>query len=195
MDSNIYYIFLGYIILFFTIIIAANFMTRGFFLKYIGAKASRGKKQLALLHSETDSYWVTGLFSTKEETQGAFVYKNRAKVEKLLTEVKPEYFIDLMGVKVIEIDDVNDNIKTKVYTPLIKYKLPSTSPEKADRFVKRAAQLPRVNDTFKKAVIALLICILLGVGIVGFVLFNKIGSAQADLSAQLTFVQNITRII
>lgn len=195
MNADFLYIMLGYIIVFFTIVIASNFMTRGFYLKYIGAKASRGKKQLVLLHSETDSYWVTGKFSDKIDDKGAFVYRNRAKIDKLLTEVTKDHFVDLMGVKVLEVNDVNDNILTKVYTPLTKYTLRSCSPEKADMFVKRAAQLPRVNDTFKKVVIALLVVILF-VAIIGFfVVYNKIGSSTETLQAGFGAIQNLTRTI
>jgi hypothetical protein len=195
MNADVLYIMMGYCVVFITIIIASNFMTRGFYLKYIGAKASRGKKQLVLLHSETDSYWVSGKFSDKVDDKGAFTYRNRAKIDKLLTEVTKDHFIDLMGVKVLEVNDVSDNILTKVYSPLTKFTLRSCSPEKADMFVKRAAQLPRVNDTFKKIVIALLAVILI-VAIIGFiVVYNNQNAATQTLQAGFSSLQNITRTI
>ena len=94
-----------------TIILGAfifNFLTNGFFLKYLSAKASRGKKVLVRIYSEGETYFKNGVISS-----GALVVTLRDKKKTELTLDIKKMTYRCMGVMCVDIDEENNVFLTE----------------------------------------------------------------------------------
>jgi hypothetical protein len=207
MSFDIIYIIFGYFVAMLAVIIALNVLTKGFVFTYIRVKGSKGKKVICMLHSKTDTYFKAGGYSEKEETQGAFIYKNREKVQKLLTEVQKEDLFLAMGVYWIEINDSEDTIVRKGQGVLLQatgedgkarlywQTIPGCSPEKADKFIKRAIQLPRINDGWRTLVIVLLCVAILVGGIAAYFGYQAVALEKVNQAAIAALAEKLGSIL
>jgi len=197
MNTDILYIMLGYIIMAIVIIVAIQWITKGFLMSYLRVKASRGKKQLMLIHSMTDSYWSYGAFDVSPEKQGLFHYKNRSKIAKSLTNVVSSDLYPLMGIFVLEVDDAKDMIIRKTSLAVtqdmvgkvmvLKSEAPCCSPEITDKFIDRAMKLPQKQAKTIVLLISLIVITMLIV-LIGVYYGYKNTQAIAGLGAQLNNV-------
>jgi hypothetical protein len=201
MNTDILYIMAGYVILFAVVIIGLNWMMKGFVLKYLQARGSRGKKQLILIRSMTDSYWGVGQLDKDPAREGAFTYKNRTKVQKVLTNIVDTDFTPLMGVFFAEVDDAKDMIirRFRGFVPQewvgkelsFKGDVPSCSSTLTDQFIDRAMKLPQKQAKTIMLLIGLIVltmliaCIAVYVGIKNGTAITEVGGQVHNISISM----------
>lgn len=203
MNTDILYIMAGYVIILCTTIGFLQWMTKGFLTNYLKVKASRGKLQLLLIKTITDSYWGNGQFSKDDAHEGALTYKNRNKVQKLITNITQTDIDHIMGVSFIIINDSLDMVigqrhvliskehvgltletglvvteemvgKTYVY----QVHIPMCSPQKADFFIDRAQKLPQKGGKTIMLLVGLIVFAMLLIGIDIYYSKNAVSTCQ-----------------
>ena len=160
--NTLYY--LGSLIVFAVAIIGGtNFMSKGWFLTFLRARASLGKKTMVMCHSVTDTYFRLGYFQ-----DGAFKYKDRDGKDKTYTNISRKDIVHFAGVNAIQIDTVHHAILS-----LDGSTSPGNNPQTVSEFIKRIIMANKILDTKEKLIIVLLILILLGVGLGGFMIYGN----------------------
>ena len=88
---------IAYITVIFASLFLFNFLSSGFLLQFIKAKAGRGKKAIIMLRTVSGDRWVTGVFSEDE-----LFYTNPQKIKKIIT-IKEGQVKRIMNIPLIQI--------------------------------------------------------------------------------------------
>jgi len=147
--QTIYFImsYLGIIFFFF---FSINWLSKGWLMTFIKAKASKGKKLIVICHGITGTYYQIGTID-----KGALKFKDSDKQGQTFTSVKREDIIQTMGVQGIEIDITNKNIIQRGQARA------GCDPIDTDNFINRIIMAPSVNDNFKQYILIAIIIIIL----------------------------------
>jgi len=158
--NNEFLIILGsYSAIFILTLAFFNFLTAGLLFKFIGAKASRGKKILIIIHTVTNSYFKLGKID-----EGFLRFKDENKKGRTFP-VNKEDVYRLMTVNTIEVDDINSNIINKFGSPHNN----RYDAVKTDEFLERAITRPNMGGLSKELIIMIVVLILLiGIAILIF---------------------------
>jgi len=87
-----------------------NFITSGFIINFMKAKAGRGKKALLFVEGRTGNY-----FKVAEIKEDELYYVNREKVKKILT-IRDGQVRRIMNIPFLQIDDVKNAIQNPDFT-------------------------------------------------------------------------------
>ena len=167
--------YVGIIVLFFLIL---NFLTKGFLGTYLAVKMSKGKKNLAIIHSATDIYYKAGTWK-----ESFFVFKDRSKDKKRIPigDVEFKKFVKYtLGVASIEIDEVGNKIVDPDFNVV---QMVNVDPARLNSLILRIKNMPK--ETSGAEVIKWILWILTFLGVV--LIFIKLGEIQQ-------IVQNLGRI-
>jgi len=145
-----------------------NFLTNGFVIKYILAKASRGKKILVEL------YTVTGIDYTLGTIEKDLLnYKNPSKENKRI-KIDDSHVVRKMQVNMVIIDDITDKVLTKNITEgkQIDAKL-------LDQIIVRIMNMPQVSDNKEKILLGIIVIILLLVIVIVFFNYDILNTVKS----------------
>jgi hypothetical protein len=146
----------SYLLVFLLGFFLLNFLTRGFILKFILVKASKGKKVLVAVYSRSHIYHKTGKFE-----EGTLIYKDLAKKTKRIPNVPKDSVYIFMGVSCVDVDDEKNATIDRINFKAIE----GYDAVKVDSLITRALMLPHIEDKKEFIIIlVLLILILFGVG-------------------------------
>lgn len=152
----------SYSIIIFGIIFLLNFLTKGFILKYLRVKASRGAKSLVRVHALTEVKYRIGWVS-----DATLHYKEDRKTIKHLKAGKFNVLREL-GINIFEVDEERSSIRT------IDWRVSSGhNTDHFDGLLVRALQKPNLVDKTKETIMFFLQVVqtvLLGVAL--FLLYN-----------------------
>jgi len=143
-------------------IVALNWLMRGMLVSFIRVRASRGKKTMAEIHGVNEIYFKVGAFSGS-----TFKYKDRDGKECTYAKISADSVHSWLGVKKVEIDEVNACIWTRDGAII-----QGNDPVAVDNLIKRAIESPEVKDKMIKWILFLLVLMLLMGAIELFVMFN-----------------------
>lgn len=162
------YFAVGWISTVVAIVFGLNFLTKGFILKFLKVKGSRGKQQLIKFRTETDAYWTTG----QTHKEKGYLIKTREGQELSLTGTCKEWFTPFMGIMIMEYDGVNgvvaiddyafykekEGVKVEGYRD---HKL-SCDPVRTNQYIVRALRKPAFDQNILIIILMVLvfICIL-----------------------------------
>lgn len=131
-----------------------NFLTQGFFLKYLRVKASRGKKLLVEIETLTDRYVEVGYI-----TEGFLIYKKRhaKRGDNARITVPPLCVFKKLGVYCISVDEEKNAVCRTDYTIAEGF-----DAEKIEMLYKRALYKPNIQGSLFVAIliIVLVLCLL-----------------------------------
>lgn len=149
-----------------------NFLTSGFIIQFMKAKAGRGKKALIKLKTVSGYVWITGVFSEDE-----LYYTNKNKIQKILT-VQPQQVQRLMNVPYLTIDDLTNSILNEDFTTASGH-----DASNVDNLLNRILMAPSTKlEKFVTFILIIVIVIALIVIVTAFITFM--------IKSQLPDIQN-----
>lgn len=163
--AGLYDLFLqviAYAIIIFGIVFLMNFLTKGFVLKYLKVKASRGTKQLIRLHRTTGIQYFVG------KTEDGEVSFNTNRKTKKHYKVSKYNVHREMGVDVFEIDEEMSTVKTQNWRVSNGH-----NTDHFDGLLVRALEKPNLVDKTKEMILFIMNiaqCIMLAAAL--FLLYN-----------------------
>jgi len=139
-----------------------NFLTRGFFLKYLSAKASRGKKVLIRIYNGGETYFQTGKISSN-----VLEVKYRDGSEGSIEVAKKSY--RCLGIMCVDLDEEGN-----VFVPNSN-QLCAFDPVKYNHLLDRAINAPSVVDEkiTRQMILGAIIVIGIAIGFGLFVVYSK----------------------
>lgn len=137
------------IVAFVSFVIMFNSATNGYLLNYIRVRRSKGKKILVLAQTKTDKYYGVGYFD-----HNALVFVNREKVKKIYTNINADCIFDIVGVKCVEINEINDSILDRNKNQIAGSDVLST-----DSFINRILMAPRKDNNLNLIQLILIVVI------------------------------------
>jgi hypothetical protein len=153
----------GYLVFIFLVITILNHMTKGLVGAFLRVKVSGGKRVLAVCEDVTDTYFKSAKVQGKE-------LKVKPRDGKIHTfgKLSKGIFHRYMGVNGVNLDIANGVIVKSDHTTTTSYDLTNQ-----DDAVNRALQLPRLGDPVEKIKVTLLIAIIIGILVVGYLIIKQ----------------------
>jgi hypothetical protein len=159
------------------LLFALNWITKGFIVKYLKVRASKGSKVLATIVSPTDNYYAIGAYA-----DGAFKYTTRSGTGKTCTDVKTDDIFSVMSVFGININETDDTVIRR--NGDVRAAISASS---ADDYYDRIIKAKELTNNLDKFIVGVLIIAVIGIVIIGFMM--------AGLSAELVAIKEISGII
>ena len=185
---------IAYVTVIFASLFLFNFLSSGFLLQFIKAKAGRGKKAIIMLRTVSGDRWVVGVFSEDE-----LFYTNPQKIKKIIT-IKEGQVKRIMNVPFIQIDDVKNAILNPDFTTASGH-----DASNVDNLLTRALMAPStLLEKFVKWILIIVIVMTLILIVTAFLTFKintgipSISSNSAEAVRQCTAIAkhfNITNVI
>ena len=146
-------IFGGFFFIVISTIFIINVATKGFLMKYIQAKSSKGKKILVIGRTISDRYFTTAEFVDMTIVK----YTSRSKQKKTIDNVTTDSIFDFLGVKTVEIDELNNAIIKPTGV-----QIPGSNVSNADLYIERVIKMPqkKTNDTLINLILLIIVCLL-----------------------------------
>jgi len=135
--NSVLWIVGSYVVVVALIFIVINFLTKGFLSQYLKVKMSRGKHTLIKCNDVTDTYYKAGKIDSKRN----LIIKDRFKKIHTLTGLSIEYVRRELGVNLIEVDIVKDNVIKRDFSLAKSY-----DTTVYDEMLQRGIMLPKLND-------------------------------------------------
>lgn len=148
--KEILYFTFSYVGLMAFMYITVNFLSKGWLTTFLKVKASRGKKLMVIVNSQTDTYFRVGRF----DSTGAFRYVTRDKVKKTLTKISNKNTFPMMGVFCIELDEVKNTVRERTGGMAA-----AVDPATVDNLIKRIIMAPALRKDLQ--IVILIVCLLL----------------------------------
>jgi hypothetical protein len=124
-------------------------MTKGFVVKYILSKASRGKKPLLRVDSVTGEYYTLG-----EIKKESLFWKSRSKEKKIIPNIKKDHVKNIMGIIGFHIDE-----ETNAIIDINNKQVSSYDAEKLDDLFYKSITAPALTNP--KEIIIIVLCVLI----------------------------------
>lgn len=142
-----------------------NFLTHGFFLKYLRVKGSRGKKILVEVETLTDRYMQVGYIS-----EGFLIYRKRhaKRGDNARIVVPQNSVIKKLGVYFINVDEEKNAVCKVDYTTAEGF-----DAEKVEMLYKRALYKPNLQQNLF-LIILIIVLILALLGIIELVMLGQV---------------------
>jgi len=153
----------GYLVFIFLIIFILNHMTKGLVSAFLRVKTSGGKRVLAVCHDVTETYFKSAKVMGKE-----LKVKPRDGKIHIFGKLSKGVFHRYMGVNGVDLNIADGTIIDKDFKHQTSYDLTNQ-----DDAVNRALQLPRLGDPAEKIKVTLLIAIIIGILIVGYLVIKQ----------------------
>lgn len=147
-----------------------NWVTQGFFIKYLRVKGSRGKKVLVEVETLTDRYLSVGYI-----TEGFLIYKKRHSKDKARIIVPQGAVIKKLGVFFLNVDEERNAVMKADYTTVTGF-----DAEKVEMLYKRALYRPTPLDN-KLLIILIIVLILALLAIIDTVMLTQIAKAVKNI--------------
>ena len=154
-----YFVISGIIIMAIPIAVVAWFQA-GFFLKWLKARAGRGKYILIKQRGKIRDHFETGVIH-----DDFLIYGKKHRRKRVVLDKKSIY--TCWGVPVVDMDDSTYNIATVDYDVL-----PGHDPEKSENLYIRALFRPAIEQGVNKILLILLIVIIIGLAVLGFLIYG-----------------------
>jgi len=168
---------LSYIIVLFIGFFLIQFLSNGFFMKFIKIKASRGKKVLVEVRGRLQHYYVAGV-----PEGGWLIYRDneakregRKSVKRLALPREFNPFYRKMNVNCVNVDEE----KNSIMRPDNLRGIPGYDALKWSNLLKRALMSVKIKDDSKVILAILIIVLLLVLGMI--IIFAKLGSLQESI--------------
>lgn len=154
-----YFVVSGIIVMAIPIGLIAWFQA-GFFLKWLKARASRGKSVLIKLRGKIRDHFETG------QIKGDYlIFGKKEQKQRVLIEKKAIY--SAWGVSCVDMDEATNNLATTNYEVM-----PGFDAEKYENLYIRALFRPTLEEALDKRILILLIIIIVLIVVVGFLVWN-----------------------
>lgn len=177
---DMWYFVLSYVIILFIGFGLIQFLSNGFFTKFLKVKASRGKKLLIKIKSMTDTYFVTGII---DET--FLVFTDRNKHNKRINVKDSDSIYRAIGVNCIDINEPDNSIIKPTGE-----KVTGLDAEKYDHLYQRCLQKPMLRAMTNPK---LIIVVLISIGLVGFMIYKLMSMEQSIkiIASQITQLKEV----
>lgn len=180
MNLDFIYTVASYLAIFIILVIVAEVYTKGFILKYIRVKSSRGKKVLVRVLGEVTDYLEVGVIA-----EGTVTYRDRTvktkKAQKIVTLPK-NAITRLLGVNWVAIDETLNAVLTADFKGVSGY-----DAERINNLLLRALYRPPLTDPKQQLILIGIILIIVGL----FVIYIKLNNL-AELINSLNTVAGST---
>lgn len=161
----------GYTLWIFVLYFLMNALTLRFLSTYLAVRTSMGRKTLVEVKGVTSYYFKVGYIE-----DGFLRYKNSKKEDKKIS-VTHKGIGRKMGVNFVVVDEETNNVLNPGFDAITGW-----DAIKYNNLYVRALQAPNLAKDKNKILILLLIACLLGILVVGFMLFQQ-GTVLAELKA------------
>lgn len=154
-----YFVISGFIVMALPIALIAWFQA-GFFLKWLKARAGRGKFILIKQRGKIRDHFAIGVIKGDYLIYGKKENKSRSLVDKAS-------IYTAWGVPCVDMDEATNNVARVDYSVL-----PGFDAEKYESLYTRALYRPSLDQPVDRTLLVLLIVILVAVVVVGFLVWN-----------------------
>jgi hypothetical protein len=165
--------------------LCVNFFLRGFLLKFIGVKASLGRKILIKVRQVIYDDFAVGVI-----TDGFLVFKYRKEMHRVPLPPDKKVFYRVLNTNWVDIDGEKWALSRCDYAPVSGY-----DPVKIQNFLKRILMQPQLTDTTLRTL--LIIIIIIGIVLLGsigfeFIIYQKVNALPQVISNACTDPTTIT---